>query len=336
MVSGVLRRAAAAGVALACACAGSGVDRAALPDSPIALVHRTEEQALDRIDALGDLEKRKTPAPKEGVIRLENLDGMFGGSPDLERRLAPHQGDLALLDPRTGETAPVENAPAGAQPLAWSADRSRLLLVGRIRDGLQLFAWQRDSAIVDLLSTGPRSHTSGCFAADGSLVAAELLSARGSGRLVRISSAGGLAELTPGPSDFRPACSPTAPLVAFIRVGADTQPQIVVIDLAAPATGRAVASGLHPAFTPDGDWIVYTGRTTKGPRLYRVRPDGTGRTPLGGGLIEEGQPAVSPDGAYVAYVATDLDRRERIWVRRFDGGGDRPLLDAGDGGMPVW
>jgi Tol biopolymer transport system component len=336
MVSGVLRRVTAVGLALASgACAGGGVDRARLPDSPIALLHRTEEQALDRLDALGDLEKRQTPAPKEGVIRFENLDGMFGGSPDLERRLAPHAGDLVLLDPRTGETEPLENAPGGAQPLAWSPDRSRLLLVGRLRDGLQLFSWQRDTAAVDLVTSGPRSHASGCFASDGSVVAGEL-SSREVGRLVRISASGGTAALTEGPRDIRPACSPREPLVAFVRIGADARPQIFVAPLDAPGEARMVAAGLHPVFTPDGRWIVYTGRTTKGGRLFRVRPDGSGRTPLGAGLTEEGQPAVSPDGAYVAYVATDLERRERIWVRRFDGSGDRPLLNAGDGGMPVW
>src|SRR5690606_1332051 len=94
--------------------------------------------------------------------------------------------------------------------------------------------------------------------------------------------------------------------------------------------------GGNPVFTPDGAWIVYVARTTRGHRLFRVRPDGTGRTPLGAGVQEENHPAVSPDGRYVAFVVTETTRRERIWVRRIDGTGDRPLLTSGDGSVPVW
>src|SRR5690606_20581110 len=46
----------AAALLLGCAGAG-GVDRAQLPDVPIALLHRSEEEALRRLDALRDLEK---------------------------------------------------------------------------------------------------------------------------------------------------------------------------------------------------------------------------------------------------------------------------------------
>jgi Tol biopolymer transport system component len=50
---------------------------------------------------------------------------------------------------------------------------------------------------------------------------------------------------------------------------------------------------------------------------------------------DELHPTVSPDGRYVAYVADDAGRRT-LRIRRFDGGGDRKLLDSGDGLLPVW
>jgi hypothetical protein len=324
---------------LAPACAGpGGVDLARLPDAPVALLQRSEEEALDRIDALGDLEKRKQPSDKEGVISLENLDGAFGGSPELQRRLQPHRGRLVLLDPRTGHTTPFEGAPPNAQPLSWSPDRTRLLLVGRWRDSAQLFVWARDTGTVDMVTMGPRPHISGCFTRDGGLVAGEVLDTQGKSRLVVTPSLGGsLSPLTEGPSDYRPSCSPSEPIVAFVRLSEKGQPSVITMTLdGAGGGGREVARGIHPVFSPDGQWIVYTAETTHGPRLFRVRPDGSGRTPLGAGLSDEGQPAVSPDGGYVAYVAVDSDRRERLWVRRFDGTGDRPLLSDGDGGMPTW
>ena len=103
------------------------------------------------------------------------------------------------------------------------------------------------------------------------------------------------------------------------------------------AKPRVFGRGLDPVFTPDGAWIVYTAKTTKGQKLVRVRPDGSGRAPVGTGPDDENHPAVSPDGRYVAYVVKDPTKRERLRVRRFpDGTGDRPLVETGDATTPVW
>ncbi len=66
-----------------------------------------------------------------------------------------------------------------------------------------------------------------------------------------------------------------------------------------------------------------------------IRPDGTGRAPVGQGSLDELRPAISPDGRYVVYVAGE-DFRKRLYLRRFDGTGDRILLADGDGERPVW
>jgi hypothetical protein len=327
----------AAGVAFGCAGAG-GVRSQELPASPLALLQRSEEVALDRVDALRDLEKRQGDVPREeGIAQLEDLDAMYGGQPGLERRLRPLQGQVVLLDPRSGETIPIEGAPPTARPLAWSPDRERLLLSGRWRDGVQLFVWERATRAAEIATAGPDEHPMGCVASDGRLVAVEVDRARGAMRLVTWPVGGGpTRRLTDGPWDAQPACSPARPQIAFVTGGADGSPVIGVLDLDAPSAPRPVARGLAPVFTPDGDWIVYAGRSTAGQRIWRVRAAGGGRAPVGGGTTEEGHPAVSPDGGYVAYVAVDAERRERLWVRRFDGTGDRPLLTAGDGASPAW
>lgn len=329
------------GAAALAGCVGPGaVDLERVPTSPIAVMYRDERQALDRIDALGDLRKRGAPSPKEGVVRLESLDAMFGGSPDVQRRLREVEGHLALVDPRTGEATPMHGMPPGARPLAWSPDRKRLLLSGRWRDSTQLFLWDRASDTAEIVTSGPYEHPMGCLGPGGRLVAVEARRTAGGlvGRLLATPpEGGGLRPLTEGPGDVLPTCSPTEPRVAFITADEDGRTAIAVLELDAPgARPRLIARGLNPVFTPDGAWIVYAATTAQGSRIFRIRADGAGRTAVGGGPDEESRPAVSPDGAYVVYVVTGDDERERLRVRRFDGTGDRPLVTSGDASQPVW
>lgn len=326
---------------LAFGCAGPPtVDRKHLPASPIAVTYRDERLSLDRIDAIGDIEKRYKPSQTEGVVRLETLDAVFGGEPQVQQRLRQVEGHLALVDPATGRAESLGGAPPGAKPLAWSPDRKKLVISGRWRDSVQLFVWDRDTGTAEIVTSG-RDHPMGCIGGDGRLVAIEVerVAAGYKGRIVATPpGGGGLRPITPGPSDILAACSPTEARVAYVTAGADGEMAIAVIDLDEPEPKpRMLGRGVDPVFTPDGAWIVYTGRTTRGQRLMRVRPDGSGRAPVGAGPDDESHPAVSPDGAYVAYVVTDLTRRERLRVRRFpDGSGDRPLVETGDATSPVW
>ncbi len=98
---------------------------------------------------------------------------------------------------------------------------------------------------------------------------------------------------------------------------------------------RILARGKHPVFTPDGGWIVYSAAVRDGFRLWRMRPDGSGRTPIGAGSRDELSPAVSPDGRFIAYIAKEGGTNS-LFVRRLDGSGDRLLLRDGAADWPVW
>ena len=325
-------------------CAGGtgAVDLKQLPVAPVALLYREEALAMQRLDAIHDLEKRSTPSQREGmVVRVETLDGIFGGAPDAQRRLADTAGHFAFFDPHEGEVEVVKGAPPGAKPLAWSPDRTKLLLTGRFRDTLQLFLWERATGQVEIVSAGPHDHPMGCIGPGGRLVAVEARRVQGQyvGNLLATppGSAAGLRPVTPGPSDVLPACSPNTSLVAYVTADDDGVLNVAVRDIDDPSSApRMIARGTTPVFTPDGAWIVYSAIGTRGNRLFRVRPDGSGRTPIGSGTSDETNPTVSPDGGYVAYVGTDENERERLRVRRFDGTGDRPFLTDGDADAPVW
>jgi len=345
--------------AVACAGALGTIDVHQLPKQPIAVMYRDEKAALDRVDALGDADKFSKPPEEEGVVRLETLDAIFGGAPNLERRLQNLQGRIALVDAATGEAKSLHTVPAGAKPIAWTPDRSKLLMSGFWRELMQLFVWDRATETTEILTSGPLDHPLGCFASDGRLVAVEATrTPTGYDAHLVSTQAGGVSrQLTQGPWDITPACSPTAPLVAYVtrvdepvpteHTASEANPKAVrvessmlvaVLALDDPtAKPRVFGKGADPVFTPDGAWIVYSAKTAKGQRIVRMRPDGSGRTPIGGGPDDENHPAMSPDGRYVAYVTTDPTKRERLRVRRFpDGSGDRPLVETGDATMPVW
>ena len=178
----------------------------------------------------------------------------------------------------------------------------------------------------------------GCLGPDGLLVVAKLLQSgtRATVTLLRRTGSNRFEALTDGPWDVQPACSPTGEYVAYATLGPDGTMHVATLKLEEGATPRLLARGQEPAFSADGRWVVFSGPRTRGKRLWRVRVEGGGKTPLGSpGIENERDPAVSPDGAYVAFVVEE-NTRQRLWVRRWDGGGRRPLLLQGDGAAPVW
>ena len=90
------------------------------------------------------------------------------------------------------------------------------------------------------------------------------------------------------------------------------------------------------ASPPTATWIVFSAPLQREWRIWRVRPDGSGRAPIGASQRSEGRPTLSPDGRFVAYVASEAPPRRHLYLRRFDGSGDRILFADGDGENPVW
>ena len=97
---------------------------------------------------------------------------------------------------------------------------------------------------------------------------------------------------------------------------------------------QSFVPGRDPDFSSDG-WIVYSAPFRRSWKLYRLRPDGSARAPVGRELLEEEQPAVSPDGKLVLYVA-ETEHRADLYLRRMDGSGDRILFQNGDATFPTW
>jgi Tol biopolymer transport system component len=276
-------------------------------------------------------------ADSDGLGRfLSNVLGADRGEPEA------HLGRLALLDPRTGNVALVAGALRGAVPQAWTPDHRALLFSQRTAPGssdVQIFEWNAAVQTVRRVTAAPPIHGQACYGPEGRIVvtAVELSGGRAASR-IRISGPGGrepFSDLSTGPADHSPTCASDGSAVVFARSLDATHSEIWLA--AAPFDGalRSLAPGRDPRFGARGDWIVFTAASGHAQRVYRIRADGSGRSAIGTGGRDEGWPSASPDGKLVAYVASDASG-SRVFVRRFDGSGDRILLASGEGEHPVW
>jgi len=336
----VSRRLAAFAAALAVAgpaCVGSGVKKAELPEAPIAVLYRDAEQARRRAELFSEGES--SIAPKQGVASLDSMGQYLGrllGRPQGvdEQELA---GRLFLIDPPTLSLREVESALPGATPVAWSADHRRLLFSQSIDGTPQLFEYDLDSNEVRPITRGPKAHPEGCYGPDGRIVAtrAQVRQRQVYSRIV-LTGPGGTdpRPISEGPQDHSPTCAPDGSAVVWVASGGRV-PRLVSRMPLVDGEVKVLVPGRDPDFADAGGWVVYSAPSRGSWKLYRIRADGSGRSPVGREILEEQQPAISPDGQVVVYV-TEKDHRASLYLRRFDGTGDRIYLRDGDLRFPTW
>jgi Tol biopolymer transport system component len=321
---------------LLAACSGPGFDYAELPEPRIAVVYRTSEEA-ERVNEIvrREREDAQPRLPGEKHVRLEDVGTLLGVGTSTEERAAGLLGRMAFVDPHSQAIEVAEFAGRGAQPLDWSPDRRRLLFVSFRREIPHLYEYVLDSGEVRQLTSGDHDDLDGCYGPDGRIAFSRATGPSASRLWLHEPGGGPPRVLTPGPRDLRPSWSPRDDLLVYETMDAAGASRIAAIAPLAGGEPRVLARGRSPAFTPDGAWIVYSATTREGERLWRMRPDGTGRRPLGRSPFDEVDPAVSPDGRFVAYVSIQ-DDRPRLWVRSMDGTGQRPLVQEEDALLPAW
>lgn len=340
------RRALAGILVGALGCAGSALRTEELPDAPIAIYWRDPVAARKHAELLASQQPgSELPRGRAGVPHVDDIASYLGAISGVGRRLPREEeaaGRLSLLDARSGTLAPVGAALRDAIPVAWSEPGRRLLFSQFEGEARQLY--ELDLARGDLrrLTRGPNAHSRGCLLPDGSLVASSAGPVRAPDGAVRLMSRivltrpGGAAPepLSEGPADHSPACAPDGRAVVWVSRDPKGR-ESLVSRTPLQADPRPIGPGREPSFSRDGGWVLYAAPAGRSWRIQRVRPDGTGRAPVGESGLEERQPAFSPDGR-LALVVVDTGGGRRLHVRRLDGSGDRILFDDGDVEFPVW
>lgn len=336
------------------ACAGAGIRGDEIPDPPIAFNYMTQEEARKRAESWADqrnsqLEQmreqaradEKLPAQTEMHASAKDLGGFLGRL--LGRADDPggaSSGRLALLDPRSGRVEVLEAARRGAVPLAWSPDHVRLLFAQPGERDVQIFEYERAHGTVRPITHGPTLHTQACYGSEGRIVvaAADPTASPPLSRieLSRPGGGGPFEPLSEWGAEHSPTCAPDGDSVVWERTLPDGRSELRLLTSLEGGTVQTLSPGRQPRFSADGAWIVFSAAQGREWRIFRVRPDGTGRAPVGGSERSEARPSLSPDGRLVVYVASEDPPRRHLYLRRFDGSGDRILFADGDGEYPVW
>lgn len=336
------------------ACAAARLQAEDLPTEKIAILHWEDRAAQKRMEIFGKLDEAPPIPPDErDPERQEEVQirAYLRADEILQLRAQTEKfpGRVMLLDPRTGDLEPVEEAPLGAIPLAWSPDRTRLLLASDFREGReQLYELNLERRDLSPVTFGPAEHPRGGYAPDGTIYAQRIertqaigVSANTLHRLGPGGRAGPVLATEVAPGTIRvlaePAMAVFEQVVPRPRSNGPTvfESFIATVDLTGRGEPSLLLRGREPALTPDGQWIVFASQSSAGYRLRRMRPDGTSRVPIGPGGTEERMPTVSPDGRFIAFVQTGYGRR-RLTVRRFDGKDERVLITSGWTEFPVW
>ncbi len=333
---------------LICAgCVSDLVDRSRLPEDAIAVRLWQNEAGRQRRDLIAELEGQPPSAHRQGVLDLGNVGARSAaagaGAADPSAR---YPGRLALINPRTLDIVIPEEAPPGARPLSWSPDRTRLIFSSdRATGRFQLYELDLESREVKLVAGGRANflagvHTGGHGLAYGAIEQGEdgeiemVIRKSVPRRPDQVLAEDVAVRHVASSTDGRYIAYAPQDLDALLR-GTTRLPRIVVEELEAGARHQ-LGIGLHPVFTPDGEWIVYSARSGKRElRTARVRVSGSGRTAVGPTVRNEETPAVSPDGKYVVYVS-EHNGLDRLFVKRFDGTGDRLLFDGAAVEWPIW
>lgn len=137
-----------------------------------------------------------------------------------------------------------------------------------------------------------------------------------------------VAEAPVGQSIAFPAVAPEGDRVAYVRGG------IIHVSGVDGSGERSLAVGTMPAWTPDGTRLFYANLGD----LYSIRADGTQQGAFAPGPRYEQMPAVSPDGATIAFVRGPgfATTGEELVLRNVHTGSERVLVSSPGIAAPDW
>jgi dipeptidyl aminopeptidase/acylaminoacyl peptidase len=167
----------------------------------------------------------------------------------------------------------------------------------------------------------------------------------GGGIWIKDLTRGTVTRVTFGAHSFGEVWHPDGRHIAFTRgsatVASDAVTEIAMT--AANGTGDveplvvSKAPNMWPVWSPDGRVLIYqVGTSYSSPSDIWVMPMDTRKpVPFIHGQANEGQPAFSPDGKWVAYMSDETGRAE-VYVQPYPANGEKVPISSSGGLQPQW
>jgi Tol biopolymer transport system component len=116
--------------------------------------------------------------------------------------------------------------------------------------------------------------------------------------------------------------------------------QVSTVLLSAPAEARAIVAtdfdSVPGTVTADDSAVLYESSLSTGGDIMMARFDGKGApVPVVNTRFDEGDPALSPDGRWLAYTSNESGKNE-VYVQSFPSGGERVRVSTDGGNDPRW
>jgi len=288
-----------------------------------------------------------TPAPPSNTPM--NPMGVFGDLPgvtDVESPLDSTGPVRRVSDTAEGADFDVTTDPSG-EFLVYSSTRHR--------ETSDIYHQRVGGSAVTQLTDDPGNDVMPCISPDGKTIV--FASDRsGNWDLYMMDAEGGVAvQLTRDTThEIHPSFSPDGKQLVYCTFGQRSrQWQMVVIDVANPATKRFIGNGLFPQWSPTGNTIVYQRARERGTRWFSVwtvelNADGEAGSPTEVVWSSEHAcitPSWSPDGEAIVFCTVDdpeADSHGRpvesdVWFIHADGTGQSRLTRGRYANLqPVW
>ena len=201
------------------------------------------------------------------------------------------------------------------------------------------------TAIEPPIIVTPANNRGLAISPDGRRLAVDMVGPRSTDLWIKELPAGPFSRLTfDGLENTRPSWMPDGQSVLYIRNDGSgttntTQVWKKKADGSAPAesvfaTNRSIAEA---QVSGNGEWLIYRVNSDSGGDIYGLRPGGDGTpVPLVAGPYSESNPALSPDGRWLAYVSNESGTLE-VYVRPFpDVSRGRWQVSTEGGSAPRW
>jgi TolB protein len=253
----------------------------------------------------------------------------------------------------TLEDSEISGAESGP---AWSPTGDRVVFVGYVRDGVDLFVINADGSALTNLTNAPAHYNQPTWSPDGSQIAFVGTDDGSADLYVMQADGSNLRRLTKGDDhDTYPAWSPDGRQIAFVRYHPGLPVAIdgpVTPQPSADATQTATAyipaelmvmdaDGAHvqalaqltgaddgPQWSPDSAQLAFTNGFAPEQHVEVINRDGTQLHALGASGVHSSLPRWLPHGSGLSMVVTDPGgSQQQLVTMQADGAGAQPLSE---------